>query len=93
MDDTRYPVLQKILISLVVLAGILPIAYFVSVETGIAESAPLVVADTLSNEESFDRYVVNDAFGVGEKLEFDINYGFINAGMNPTIRTINDYMG
>lgn len=26
------------------------------------------------------RYVPNDAFGVGEKFRFDINYGFINAG-------------
>lgn len=26
------------------------------------------------------RYVPNDAFGPGEKLSFDINYGFINAG-------------
>jgi len=39
-------------------------------------------ADSTRLEESagFDRYVENLAFGPGEKLYFDIGYGFINAG-------------
>jgi hypothetical protein len=41
-------------------------------------------AETVSNEteadNGFDRFVDNVAFGPGEKLSFDIGYGFINAG-------------
>ena len=75
----RHNVLQKIIIGLVIVAGALPLLLFVSIEIGIAESISDVRADStaLTNE---DRYVENVAFGVGEKLEFDINYGFINAG-------------
>ncbi|MCP4704917.1 MAG: DUF3108 domain-containing protein [candidate division Zixibacteria bacterium] len=41
-----------------------------------------VQADSTVDEGSdgFDRYVENLAFGPGEKLYFDIGYGFINAG-------------
>ncbi len=76
----EYSWFQRIIVGLVALIGISPVVYFVSVETGIAEGANSVMADTLSAESSYERYVENDAFGVGEKLEFDINYGFINAG-------------
>jgi hypothetical protein len=33
-----------------------------------------------SSDEWYLREIKNGAFGVGERLEFDINYGFINAG-------------
>ena len=62
------------------LIGLTPLFYFASMEIGLAEAAP---GDTLHTEmatDSFDRYVENVAFGVNEKLSFDINYGFINAG-------------
>jgi hypothetical protein len=76
----KYSVLQKVLVALVAVVGVVPVLYFVSVETGIAEGASADVSETLQDHSSFDRYVENVAFGVGEKLEFDINYGFINAG-------------
>ncbi len=71
--------LQTVMLSIVILAGLLPLLYFVQVEIQVAHASdnipePMVLADSL------DRNVVNDAFGVGEKLTFDINYGFINAG-------------
>lgn len=72
---------HKILLGLVVFAGLVPLVYFVSVETGLS----VAVAEETIPEEStvtgaIDRYVENVAFGVGERLSFDINYGFINAG-------------
>jgi len=33
-----------------------------------------------SSDEWYRREIENKAFGVGERLDFDINYGFINAG-------------
>jgi len=75
---------HKILLGLVIFAGLIPVLYFVSVEVGIAEAAagdadPAMEADS-TYPDAFDRFVENYAFGVGEKLTFDINYGFINAG-------------
>lgn len=64
----------------VVAVGLIPLFYFASIEIGIARAA----ADTYSGAEepidSFSRYVENVAFGANERLSFDINYGFINAG-------------
>jgi len=76
--------IPKLFLSLVLFIGLLPVFYFVSVEVGIAEAAAglseqdstLEMADT----NTTDRFVDNYSFGVGEKLSFDINYGFINAG-------------
>ena len=39
----------------------------------------IVPQATLSNEEF--RYVENKAFKEGEKLTFDLNYGFVTAGI------------
>lgn len=64
---------------LIVTVGLMPIVYFVSVEVGLAE-ANEPASDTLVAESNLDRFVENLAFGPGEKLTFDINYGFINAG-------------
>lgn len=70
--------LQRVVLLLVMIAGALPVVLFVSMEIGIAE--PADNEETNAVEGVFDRYVDNVAFGVGERLEFDINYGFINAG-------------
>ena len=71
---------QKLLLSVVVGVGLLPIFYFVSVEIGIAEAASPATAEMDDSDGVVGRYVENLAFGIEEKLSFDINYGFINAG-------------
>lgn len=66
--------------------GLTPLAYFVHVQYGAAQdkSADTMIAiqspDSLKAPDETDRYVENLAFGVGEKLYFNINYGFVNAG-------------
>ena len=75
----RKSLLQKTVLILLFMAGAFPLVYFVSVEIGIAQASK----DTTqigAGIDTFDRYVENVAFGVNEKLTFDINYGFINAG-------------
>ena len=71
--------LQRIIMLLVVAVGVIPLFFFVSIELGIAEAASSAPVDQMS-EDPLDRLVENVAFGVNEKLTFDINYGFINAG-------------
>ncbi len=76
----RRSIVHTVILVLLVLVGAFPLFYFVSVEIGIAQASE----DTMEVAEginSFDRYVENVAFGVNEKLTFDINYGFINAGV------------
>ncbi len=72
--------LQRSLLLAVVSAGLVPLFYFVSVEVELAQaySESSAVADSLAPPH--ERFVENLAFGSGEKLSFDINYGFINAG-------------
>ncbi len=72
--------LQKLFLALVFLAGLFPFVYFLWVQIGFAQEDPSAVSVTPVQEPNFDRYIENVAFGVGEKLFFDINYGFINAG-------------
>ncbi len=36
--------------------------------------------DDITTDQGLDREVTNNAFGIGEKLTFDVGYGFINAG-------------
>jgi len=76
--------LCKIVLGLIIIIGLVPVFYFVSVEVGIAvaaagEADSTSKVDSLSSD-TLDRYIENYSFGVGEKLHFDINYGFINAG-------------
>jgi len=62
--------------------GLLPLAYFVKVQYGAAQEKP-VPAEPESNipgDPAIDRRIDNIAFGVGEWLQFEIGYGFINAG-------------
>ena len=66
----------KLAVILAVLAGVIPAVYLVTAAGGMADSDTSQVADG----SSIDRVVENVAFGVGERMAFDINYGFINAG-------------
>lgn len=73
--------LQSFLLMLIFGIGLVPLFYFASVEIGIVHAAT-DSTKTVANatDDPIGRYVDNIAFGVGEKLSFDINYGFINAG-------------
>ena len=71
---------SSIVFVLLVLLGIAPLAYFATVELGIAEAAAENNVEQMNVDGSIFRVVDNVAFGVHEKLTFDINYGFINAG-------------
>lgn len=72
----RWPSLGVVLL---IMVGILPIFYFVTLWLGFTQSA-LGESITKTDDANLSRHIENVAFGVGEKLTFDINYGFINAG-------------
>ena len=72
--------LQKVLLAIVFLIGLFPFLYFLWVEIGFAQDTAQSGLSEQTGDPTFDRFVENVAFGVGEKLTFDINYGFINAG-------------
>ncbi len=67
---------KKILITLGIVAAAAA-AYFVyaSLRPVSAQATQEALPD-----QGLDRYIENNAFGLGEKLTFDIGYGFINAG-------------
>jgi hypothetical protein len=73
-------VLHRFLLFSLLTIGTVPIFYFLAIQIGIARAATQDTLDPKATPNSFDRYVENVAFGAGEKLSFDINYGFINAG-------------
>jgi hypothetical protein len=59
-------------------AGIVAaVVYFLLAPTGVADASTTSTQDSLNTT---DRFVDNVSFGIGEKLTFDVNYGFINAG-------------
>jgi hypothetical protein len=60
--------------------GLIPVFYFSVVELGIAEAAADTGAARIDSTGPADRYIQNQAFGVGEKLTFEVKYGFISAG-------------
>jgi hypothetical protein len=71
------------MIKKLLILGVLPVAltaalYFGLVLPGLATAR--AGSDEASDDPGIDRYIENYAFGLGEKLEFDIGYGFINAG-------------
>ncbi len=68
---------NKIFALLLCLVGIVPLFFFVSIELGIAEAS---VDSSFEKAGEFDPFVENVSFGLNEKLSFDINYGFVNAG-------------
>jgi hypothetical protein len=59
--------------------GLVPVLFFVSLEFGIPRASAEPTESTTA-ADSTDRFIDNVAFGVGEVLSFDVNYGFINAG-------------
>ena len=74
-----HPVWFRSVLAAVVLFGALSVVYFVAAASGEADSTKVDV-DSLTDPAQARRTIENNAFGVGEKLTFDINYGFINAG-------------
>ncbi len=73
-------VFTKLLFPLLVLAGLFPFFYFSIVELGVTEASAEAEASGVAINGAVDRFIDNSAFGVGEKLTFDIGYGFITAG-------------
>ncbi len=73
--------LHSFLLMTIVCIGLIPIFYFVTIEIGVAQAATdssdIHIGD---KSDPIGRYVDNISLGVNEKFEFDINYGFINAG-------------
>ncbi|MEW6051081.1 MAG: DUF3108 domain-containing protein [Candidatus Zixiibacteriota bacterium] len=61
------------------LAATIPAIYLVTATGGMADSDSSQPGGE-ANASSIDRFIENVAFGVGERMTFDINYGFINAG-------------
>jgi hypothetical protein len=73
-------VVRRLLLLLLFFVGLFPVAFFSIVELGLAESTSNADSAGVETPGNIDRFVENDAFGVGEKLTFDIRYGFISAG-------------
>ena len=55
-------------------------SYLISLGIGPSSVTAEPAESTPERDSSLSRVVDNVAFGVGEKLSFDVNYGFINAG-------------
>ena len=72
--------ISTMIISFVVMIGLVPLFYFATVEIGIAQAASGDSTNVEQPPGPIDRYVENVAFGVNEKFNYEINYGFINAG-------------
>ncbi len=71
--------IQKLALALVILIGVAPLIYFVTFEIGTAKATEKK-ADDVAIADPLERSLENLSFGVGELLEFDVKYGFINAG-------------
>lgn len=74
------PMIKNFLLLMVIGVGLVPVFYFSVVELGIAEAAAGTEYVDSSSSDPADRYMENLAFGVGEKLLFEVKYGFISAG-------------
>ena len=74
------PVVKNTRLLLVVFVGLFPVFYFSVVELGIAEAAAGTSYASIGSDDPVDRYLENLAFGIGEKLTFEVKYGFISAG-------------
>ena len=58
--------------------GVMSLAY--SMYLVISSASAQGIGQSTAKDQGLDRYIDNVAFGVGEKLTFDLGYGFINAG-------------
>lgn len=73
----EHPGWFRLLLVTAIIIAVSPIIYFVTAASGEADTNGYGVK---ADPSKAYREVVNDAFGVGERFTFDINYGFINAG-------------
>lgn len=75
-------IIKNLVIVLIIACGMTPLAYFVKVQYGAAQDEPVAPQEPPPYPvyEEIERRIENIAFGVGEWLQFDIGYGFINAG-------------
>jgi hypothetical protein len=71
---------SRVWISAIVLVSLFPLGYFSFRGLGVAEVAAESGAVDSTGGGSPDRLVENLAFGVGEKFNFEVKYGFISAG-------------
>ncbi len=69
---------KPVLLTVVGIVTLGALAYFSNLFIGSASAQ--VGSSEAGFAEEFGRYVENVAFGIGEKLDFEIGYGFINAG-------------
>jgi hypothetical protein len=88
--------LTKIIIAALAALALAPLVYLAAVQRGEAQDTlrhgAAAPADTIP--EAINRYVENIAFGAGERLTFDIGYGFINAGSaTMEVAKLIDYRG
>jgi hypothetical protein len=65
-------VVRRLLLLLLFFVGLFPVAFFSIVELGLAESTSSADSAGVETPGNIDRFVENDAFGVGEKLTFHI---------------------
>jgi hypothetical protein len=74
--------LKYVALVAVIIIGAAPLVYFAKVQLGIAQDEPVTTTPGIlvDPKDPLGRQVQNNAFGVGEKIQYDINYGFINAG-------------
>lgn len=70
--------MKKILLLGIIAAALLGMVYFSYVERSVASAR--AESQEIDDNGDFERYIENVAFGLGERLSFDIGYGFINAG-------------
>jgi hypothetical protein len=70
----------RVSITALVLIGLLPVGYFSVKLLSVTDAAAETVTVDSTGGGSSDRFVENLAFGVGEKFNFEVKYGFISAG-------------
>jgi len=75
-------VFKNFLVIIVIACGLAPLGYFLKVQYGVAQDDPAAGDENapVEGDEAISRRIDNIAFGLGEWLQFDIGYGFINAG-------------
>ena len=70
----------RVSVTALALIGLLPVGYFSVKELSVANVAAETITVDSTGGGFIDRFVENLAFGVGEKFNFEVKYGFISAG-------------
>jgi len=78
--NSRNSIVHKAILLTILAVGMIPLFYFATIEIQLAQAYTESDVSIMDDTSTVNRHVRNVAFGVGEKLSFDINYGFINAG-------------